>query len=148
MSQSLTAEMAFLGAVLIDPRVMRECRHIQPSHFSLTAHGEIYRAARKCVKSGAIDLVLMAEELVDSTELEAVGGPQYLQQLIESCPSSQSAPHYARIVFEHALRRHLGVVCQRVMHESKADLGKAMATGMKELKAASEAYRRVVGGGA
>lgn len=144
MSSNQTAEMALLGALLTDPTRLGEVSFIRPSHFFLPVHADIYEAIGKTVdRRGVLDLVLLLEQLGEAQDqLRAVGGPQYLTQLVDSCPSSQTAEHYAEIVFEHAARRHLAVVCQQLMYEAKSDLDGAMDKALREIGATRAALKR------
>ena len=144
MSSNQTAEMALLGALLTDPARLGDVAFLRPSHFFLPVHAEIFEAITRTVdRRGVLDLVLLLEQLGEARDqLRAVGGPQYLTQLVDSCPSSQTATHYAEIVFEHAARRHLAVVCQQLMYEAKSDMDGAMDKALREIGATRAALKR------
>jgi replicative DNA helicase len=144
MSSNPTAEMALLGALLTDPTRLGEVSFIRASHFFLPVHADIFEAIGRTVDHrGKLDLVLLLEQLGEAQDqLRVVGGPQYLRQLVDGCPSSATAPHYAEIVFEHAARRHLAVVCQTLLYESKSDLDGAMDRALREIGATRAALKR------
>jgi replicative DNA helicase len=146
MSSNPTAEMALLGALLTDASTLKGMPWLRGNHFSLPVHGDIFDAINKTTARGPLDLVLVLEQLGEAQEqLRCVGGPQYLVQLVESCPSSQTAPFYAQVVYEHAARRHLAVVCQQLMYEAKSDLDAAMVKAVKDIEAVQAALNKVKG---
>lgn len=129
--------MAVLGAVVIDPDELSSIAFLRPYHFDLGAHATIFEAMLKCRQRGAIDLVLLASEVGD---LPAVGGTNYLAELVESCPSSKAAPHYARIVYEHAARRKVVAISDQLRHEV-GDL-ESIGRAIKALEAVKAALER------
>lgn len=150
MSENMTAEMALLGAVLTDPSILEQVPWFRSSYFALAVHTTIFDAIDRTLKErdGHMDLVLLTEELKDTgRELEAVGGSGYLVHLIDATPSVQAAPHYARIVFEHATRRHLSLLGHQMVFEAKSDIGAAVANmvnGLREVQGRLAAYRKAV----
>jgi replicative DNA helicase len=143
MSSNPTAEMALLGALLTSPEQMRDIPWIKANHFSIPVHGDIFDAIYKTTLKGPLDLVLVLETLGEGVDqLRVVGGPQYLVQLVEQCPSSQTAPFYAQVVYEHAARRHLAVICQQLMYEAKSDMDGAMEKAIKDIGAVQAALAR------
>ncbi|MEZ6233005.1 MAG: replicative DNA helicase [Phycisphaerales bacterium] len=119
--RSPQAEMALLGALLTDPHMMGEILALVPGPemFSLEAHGAIYTAIAEVwdqAQSG--DLVQIVERLRGKKSLEAVGGPTYLVQLVDSTPSTQAAPHYARIVAEKFRLRRLIEAAEQIAYDA------------------------------
>jgi len=107
---SLEAEMSLLGSMLLDPAAVGDVISTvrRPEEFFSAAHAEIFRAIVHVYdKHHSGDLVQIVELLRDKSQLEAVGGPEYLAELAESVPSAVNAPHYARIVAEKSKLRRL-----------------------------------------
>ncbi|MGP1347430.1 MAG: replicative DNA helicase [Phycisphaerales bacterium] len=107
---SFESEMALLGAIILDPRVMNDCVMLLPneSSFYNEAHATIYKALLTLYEqSNTGDLVLLQALLKDRQELEEVGGAQYLVALAQGVPSAANAIHYARIIREKAQLRNL-----------------------------------------
>lgn len=110
------AEMALLGSMILDPRVIGEILLQVSSHddFYTEAHGAIFRVIVDVYdrhQSG--DLVQIVETLRAANSLDAVGGPEYLIRLAETVPSAVNATHYARIVADRArLRKLIGAAGQ------------------------------------
>ncbi len=103
------AEMALLGAMVLDPAVISDIIPILPAGemFYLGAHQVIYNALVQTYdQHQAGNLVLLDELLRDHDQLEAVGGKEYLSQIVDSTPGPATAVHFARIIRDkHRLRK-------------------------------------------
>ncbi|MDZ7261860.1 MAG: replicative DNA helicase [candidate division KSB1 bacterium] len=118
--QALDAEMAVLGAILIENEALSKVIEIlDESCFYKTAHTKIYQAALKLYeRNEPVDVVTLSAELQSRGELEAIGGSYYLTQLAESVPSAANVEYYAKIVLEKALMRKLITVATEISTES------------------------------
>jgi len=98
--QSIEAEMAVLGAMLIEREALeRACEIVQEEHFYSGAHRLIYSAMRALYdKNSAVDLVTLTEELKRTGKLSDTGGEGYLSDLIEKVSTAAHVSHYADIV--------------------------------------------------
>ncbi len=107
--QSLDAEMAVLGSMMIDNECIGKVVEIlEAVHFYRTAHQKIFSAALTLYeKNEPVDLITLSEELKRQKMLEEVGGVYYLTELTETIPSSANVEHHARIVLERYLMRKL-----------------------------------------
>lgn len=107
--QSLEAEMAVLGSLLIDNDCIGKAVEILgANHFYRTAHRKIFSAATTLYeKNEPVDLITLSEELKRKKILDEVGGSYYLTELAESVPSSANVEHHLRIVLEKYLLRKL-----------------------------------------
>ena len=107
--QSLEAEMAVLGSVMIDNDCMGKVVEVlDDTHFYRTAHRYIFSAARALYeKNEPVDLITLTEELKRLKRLEEIGGTYYLTELAETVPSSANVDHHTRIVLERYLMRKL-----------------------------------------
>lgn len=138
---SLLAEMSLLGAIILEPSVIHEIIGIlkDPSAFYLEAHAAIYGALLKTYdQKQAGNLVLLAEALSDSGQLNDVGGLKYLEKLAAETPGPATAVHFARIVADkHRLRKLISAGGQIVYDAYHAgDLG---PEGAKPIIDAAEA---------
>ncbi|MFC3228771.1 replicative DNA helicase [Marinibaculum pumilum] len=106
---NIEAEQEVLGAVLVDNDLAQDFRaFLTAEDFYHPAHGRIWDAAiREIDRGGLADPVTLrgAADLVEG--LEAVGGGQYLGQLVDALSSRRTAPAYARTVHALAVRRRL-----------------------------------------
>ncbi|MCJ7811928.1 replicative DNA helicase [bacterium] len=107
--QSLEAEMAVLGSVMIDNDCIGKIIEIvDVSHFYRTVHQQIFTAARALYeRNEPVDLITLTEELKKQNRLEEIGGTYYLTELAEAVPSSANVEYHARIVLERFLMRRL-----------------------------------------
>ncbi|HDD52965.1 MAG: replicative DNA helicase [Aquificota bacterium] len=107
--QNIEAEQCVLGSVLLDNSALNKVLDIlSPEDFYKREHQIIYTTMLDLYdKNHPIDLITLSDTLTHREELEAAGGLEYLMELAEVVPSSAHAPHYARIVKEKAVLRHL-----------------------------------------
>ncbi len=107
--QSIDAEMAVLGSVMIDNDSMgKVVEMLEPSSFYRSAHQKIFNAAIALYeKNEPIDLITLSEELKRRKELDEIGGTYYLTEMAEIVPSAANVEHHASIVHSHALLRRM-----------------------------------------
>jgi len=125
MPESLAAEAAVLGSMIIDPQCIGEVveeldrdafyrmehRYIFDALVSLYEKGPVLRSGQQ-QKSGdengyAIDAVLLRDELEKRKQLNEIGGVEYIAKLMDSVPSSANVMYYAGIVKDKALIREV-----------------------------------------
>ncbi len=111
---NVTAERAVLGAILVDTtvrgedRVMDICltQGISPETFYDQRNRTIYSAMLHLNRIGKpTDIVMLDEYLRAEGKLEALGGPMYLNSLVEGTPTTAHAEHYIGIIRSKYLRR-------------------------------------------
>lgn len=107
--QSIEAEQAFLGSVLIDKdAIMKVADIIEPEDFYRDDHGLIFGVMRKLFeKRRPIDMVTMTEELENAKKLEEIGGASYLTSLANGVPTAAHVTHYAEIIKNKSTLRKL-----------------------------------------
>lgn len=118
--QNLQAERSVLGSVLLHNDVLDDIADtLRPQHFYSEANGRIYTAILAMADRGVrgIDCVTLAEELATQNELEAIGGPSYLLDVLETVPHAAHAQYYAGIVRDKWIQRTLTEVCTSVLHD-------------------------------
>src|SRR4030042_1150045 len=129
MPESLEAEAAVLGSMLLDP----ECiglvvQKIRTEVFYRLEHQMMFDAiVALWEKNGNdFDLVLLRDELKKRNQLEEIGGPEYLAKIAEAVPSSANVEHYLQIVKEKQMLRELIAAAGEVMtdaFETSGDVG-------------------------
>lgn len=88
---------------------------VDPADFYLEKHSRIYRAALALADAGEpVDAITVTARLDETGELERAGGSARVFALANLVPASANAAHYATIVREVALRRHVIAVGQKV----------------------------------
>jgi replicative DNA helicase len=107
--QSLEAEMAVLGSMLIEKQAIERAADILKEHqFYTTAHKTIFNAIKHLYdKNSAVDLLTVTEELKKRKKLSAVGGETYLSELLEKVSTAAHVEHYSQIVHDKAILRQL-----------------------------------------
>ena len=108
---NLEAEQAVLGSLLIDPdAIIKIASSLRDTDFYRERHRWIYAALLGLhERREPADFVTLVDELERNEQLEAVGGPAYITELINSTPTAIYVDYYARIVERTAtLRRLIG----------------------------------------
>lgn len=106
---NLEAERAVLGALMIDPdAIIKVANFLRPEDFYRERHGWIYDAMLVLnERHEPLDFVTLVDELERRGQLEEIGGPAYLTDLIAGTPTAIYVDHYARIVERTAILRRL-----------------------------------------
>ena len=116
---SYEAECALLGSMILDKSVIGDVMEIVASHEDLfkQSHQAIYAAVVDMFdKAEPVDLVGLKNRLELSGQIEHVGGVQGLLELVEAVPSAVSAPYYAKIIRDHAIRRRAVDALSKSLH--------------------------------
>ncbi|HTP58459.1 MAG TPA: replicative DNA helicase, partial [Spirochaetia bacterium] len=126
-SHNEEAEIATLGAVLIDAEALSSVIHlVRPEDFYKGAHQRIFEAILSLFDRGqSIDLITLAEELRARGVLEQCGGAAYVSRLTSAVPTSANVEYYARIVQASSIRRTLARVSQEIIaqaHDNSAEI--------------------------
>jgi len=107
--QSMEAERALLGAIMLRPDAMNEIIDIISRHsFYADKHRIIFEAMLKLFsKNDPIDLLSVTSWLREKKLLDQAGGSSYVSELANAVPSSANIEHYAQIVQKKHLMRTL-----------------------------------------
>jgi replicative DNA helicase len=107
--QNLEAEISVLGGVLLDNEALnRVLEVIKEGDFYRESHRKIFSAILDLYeRSEPVDLITLSEALKKREALEAVGGVEYLNSLVNSVPTAANISYYAKIVKEKAILRKL-----------------------------------------
>ncbi|MBN2129374.1 MAG: replicative DNA helicase [Sedimentisphaerales bacterium] len=109
MPQSLAAEAAVLGSMIVDPRCIGDVIELLDRNaFYHTEHQVIFDAVIALFEKNrgeGIDGFLVRDELQRHDNMDAIGGWEYLQKVIETVPSSANVVYYAEIVREKMILR-------------------------------------------
>ncbi|MFU7527454.1 replicative DNA helicase [Qipengyuania sp. ASV99] len=106
---NLEAEAAFLGAVLIDNRVIEELQTpIQPQHFFEPLHERIYTRILALIERNATASPVTLRPHFEADEaLKELGGPKYLAQLTANGAGLLAPRELAQQIYDLALLREL-----------------------------------------
>ena len=107
--QSIEAEQAVLGCMLIDPEAVPRVFHtLTEKSFFKSAHSHIYNAmAVLFEKNEAIDSISVTDQLKKSGKLEDVGGAYFITGLSTDTPTASNVEYYAKIVKEKEILRSI-----------------------------------------
>jgi replicative DNA helicase len=107
--QSLEAEMAVLGSMLLDEDAISvACEKIDSTSFYKDAHRKIFEAISGLYSlNKAVDLITLTDELKRAGTLEEIGGVSYLTSLANAVPTAANASYYVGIVKEKSILRTL-----------------------------------------
>lgn len=115
-ARTLEVERSVLGGILVDADRYHDAReHVTESDFYRVAHRIVFRALTRLADAGKpIDVVMVMQELT-AQELEDVGGPAWLAQLLDGVPRAMNVSYYAREVAEKASLRALAQQARRIL---------------------------------
>jgi len=107
--QDLNAERAVLGCMtLMEEAIEYGIANLSEGDFYSTAHGIIFNCFKRLFsKKMPCDPVTIASELQAKGELEQIGGPAYIAEIMESVPHATHMRHYTTIVKRESIRRRL-----------------------------------------
>ncbi len=123
MPESLEAEAAVLGAMVIDPDCIGQVvQQLSDDAFYRSENQMVFNAVvalwEKIKTSEDFDLVLLRDELKKRNQLDDIGGADYLVKIAESVPSSANIDQYMRIVKEKHMMRDLIAAAGEVLNEA------------------------------
>ncbi len=121
--QSIEAERAVLGAMLLNPEAVgmaiEVLRDQADEVFYVEAHQHVYNAMVELFRRNTpVDYTTLTEQLSHSGTLDTAGGASYLAELTGAVPTSANTEHYAKIVLRASLLRKLITACTRVAGEA------------------------------
>ena len=107
--QNLEAEMAVLGAMLMDEDAIGVAiESLNKDYFYKESHRQIFEAMLDLYNANkAVDLITLADALKIKGILDQIGGASYLTSLANVIPTAANINHYANIVKEKGILRAL-----------------------------------------
>jgi replicative DNA helicase len=107
--QSAEAEQALLGALLYDNEVYHRVSGIvKAKHFYNPIHVRIFDSISSLIEHGKLaDAIVLKNRFSQDETLIDIGGVEYLALLLDSAPPGVTAPEYAKLIFDMAMRREL-----------------------------------------
>ena len=129
MPESLPAEAAVLGSIIVDPRCIGDViEQLDRNGFYHTEHQILFDAVVALYEKNrgeGIDGVLVRNELERHEQLEAIGGLEYLQRVMETVPSAANVGYYADIVKEKMLLRETIAAAADILNDAYDETGTA-----------------------
>ncbi len=107
--QNLDAEKGVIGSLLLDPNLCDDVALVvRAADFYAEANQKLYGHVLAMHEEGhRVDATLLLERLRAAGDLEAIGGPAYLAEVVHSVPYAANAVYYAEIVRDKATLRAL-----------------------------------------
>lgn len=109
---NLEAEQYILGAILLEPELIKECT-LKHEHFGEEKHRNLFYVMRDLDEKGKpIDPVAIVER-VGSKKVDKIGGVSYLTQLAGSVPTTENFKFYESLIIEYYRKRKAHEIVQR-----------------------------------
>ncbi|WP_025730611.1 replicative DNA helicase [Atopobacter phocae] len=123
--QNIEAEQSVLGSIFLDPEKLVDIlEFLSVDDFYRKNHQLIFETMVLLnSKDIAVDLITVSNALIESHQLENVGGIPYLTELAGSVPTSANIEYYARIVYDKAILRRLIASATSIVKTGYADSG-------------------------
>lgn len=130
LPQSIEAERAVLGSLLIDPdALVQVVENLRPEDFYRNTHRQLYEVMVSLyAQRTPADFVTLCDELERLNQLDEVGGPGSITSLVNLVPTSGNLVHYAHIVQEKALYRRLIHVSGQIAASAYEEQSDALET--------------------
>jgi replicative DNA helicase len=143
---SVESEEAVLGSILIDPSCLpRIKQHISGADFFIVKNQWVFEAIdRLRAKGMPIDFRTIMVELANYSQLDEIGGPAYISQLVNSVPTALHADGYAQIVKSHSVSRGLLEAASKIAvlaYDGEMSADQKMSGALSELKSRHSAGR-------
>jgi replicative DNA helicase len=122
MPESISAEAAVLGSMMIDPKCISDVvEQLRTDAFYRIEHQMIFDALVSLYeknKGEALDAVLLRDELEKRRQLEEIGGVEYIAKIMDCVPSSANVMYYAGIVKDKQLLRELAAAAGEILNDA------------------------------
>ena len=109
MPQNNEAEMSVLGVTFLSKSALEKvCEEITEEMFYSDAHKKIFNAVKNLYTENIpLDVTTLTEELDKKKNLNAIGGIEYITEIIDSVATAANVDYYINIVREKATLRSL-----------------------------------------
>jgi len=145
--QNLEAEMAVIGALLLDKdAILSVVEILSGDDFYDNRNATIYRAIVSLFeKRTPIDMVTLTDQLEKEKELTNVGGNNHIVSIVNSTPSAANVTHWANIVRNKAVLRRLitsAVTISDLGFDEEEDVSAVLDKAEQSLFAVSQKFFR------
>lgn len=141
--QDLEAEKSVLGGMLLSKDAIADVVEVlKGQDFYRPAHETVYQAILDLYAKGEpADPITVTAELTRRGEIARVGGPGYVQSLVQAVPTAANAEYYAEIVHERAVLRRLveaGTRITQMGYAADGDVDDIVNSAQAEIYAVTE----------
>ncbi len=115
--QNIEAEKSVIGSMLVEQEAITTAiEMLREDLFYKDSHRKIYGVLVSLFETNqAVDIITVSEELKKRSQLEAVGGSEYLVELMNAVPTAANVAYYANIVREKGALRDLISVATNIV---------------------------------
>jgi replicative DNA helicase len=145
MPESLIAEAAVLGSMIIDPQCISDVvEQINADAFYRMEHRIIFDIIVSLYEKNrgtGVDGVLVRNELENCNQLEEVGGTEYIAKIVNSVPSSANVKYYTDIVKDKQLLRSVITAASEILDEAydqDGDIGEKLDVAEQKIFAITD----------
>ncbi|MDT0506480.1 replicative DNA helicase [Novosphingobium sp. MMS21-SN21R] len=141
LPSNVEAEAAFLGAVLIDNRILEELQTpLKPDHFFAAVHGRVYERIHTLIDRKAVVTPVTLKPYFETDEgLKELGGTAYLARLTADGQGLLNPRELAEQIYDLALLREL-ITVGRNLVEGALDTSDSVAPLEQVEKAEAALY--------
>lgn len=109
MPQNIEAEQSVIGSMLLSKSaIVQATESLVGDCFYLDKHAKIFNAIKKLYENSIpVDFTTITNELKDQGLLSAVGGVEYITEIMEQTPVASNVGYYINIVLEKSVLRRL-----------------------------------------
>ena len=145
---NVEAETAILGSLLIDPAAVQRVRSfLKAEHFYSEKNAWIYQAIIDMAATGKpADFLTVSDALESQKQLDEVGGPAYIMDLINAVPTAIHAEYYAEIVVKLARDRQAIRLAQQIVEQAYQGQGRALDMASSLLQDARNGFAATIDG--
>ena len=120
LPHNLDAEKSALGAAISSEEALSAViEKLHPDDFYDKNNKEIFKAILKLTKDNSpVDILTVSDMLKRNRSLKMIGGKEYLEDIVKTCPDTSNAEEYAKIVSEKASLRKLIISANEIINES------------------------------
>ena len=129
MPQNLEAEMSVLGVAFLNKNALvKICEELYSDMFYSEANKKLFEAIKSLYDAKVpIDITTVKEELDKRKDLNAVGGIEYIGEVIDSVATAANLDYYMKIVKDKALLRNLIDTATDIVTDSYEEDGEVTA---------------------
>lgn len=109
MPQNLEAEMSVLGVAFLNKNALSKiCDELYSEMFYSEANQKLFEAIKSCYDEKIpVDITTVKDALDRKKNLNAIGGIEYLSEVIDSVATAANLEYYIKIVKDKAVMRNL-----------------------------------------
>ena len=139
MPSALEAEASLLGTLMVYPNAARTAMEegLAEEDFYADANRRIFHAVHTLYQEGSVvDLTTVSTRLMDTGQLDTVGGFDYLTRLTDASVTSANTKNYVELIHDKAVMRRMIETAQKIAEdgfEGQTDLDEYLDEAEREI---------------